>query len=163
MNSARLLLGRHSSIGQSYILTTNVYCRAPLFANSNAAAVAMQEFLRLDLEGLTHSIAYVVMPDHVHWLMQLRAASLHVVMKRFKSRTAVHANKLLGRVGCFWQSCYHDHAIRSDESLFRHAMYVMGNPIRAGLATQLGEYPHAWCEWEIDDSLAKPEFTGAER
>lgn len=122
MNSTRLLLGRHSSIGHSYILTTNVHGRAALFANDAVAVTAMQEFQRLDLEALTHSIAYVVMPDHVHWLMQLRAASLDVVMKRFKSRTAVYANRVLGRGGRFWQSCYHDHAIRSDESLFRHAI-----------------------------------------
>ncbi len=162
MNSARLLLGRHSTIGQSYILTTNVHGRAALFANDAVADTAMQEFRRLDLEGLTHSIAYVVMPDHIHWLMQLRAASLDVVMKRFKSRTAVHANRVLGRVGRFWQSCYHDHAVRSDESLFRHAMYVMANPIRVGLATQLGQYPHAWCQWELEGS-AKAEFMGADR
>ncbi len=104
MNSTRLLLGRHSSIGQSYILTTNVHGRAALFANDAVAVTAMQEFQRLDLGGLTHSIAYVVMPDHIHWLMQLRAASLDVVMKRFKSRTAVYANRVLGRVGRFWQS-----------------------------------------------------------
>lgn len=99
MNSTRLVLGRHSSVGQSYMLTTNVHGRAALFANEAVAVAAMQEFQRLDLEGLTHSIAYVVMPDHVHWLMQLRAASLDVVMRRFKSRTAVHANRVLGKGG----------------------------------------------------------------
>lgn len=44
MSSARLLLGRRSGIGRSYILTTNVDLRAPLFANGIAAAIAMREF-----------------------------------------------------------------------------------------------------------------------
>ncbi|WMJ68108.1 transposase [Stenotrophomonas sp. 24(2023)] len=152
MQNVRLLVGRHSSVGLSYILTTVVDGRAPLFANDAAALLALGEFQRLDQEGFTHSIAYVVMPDHIHWLVELRAGTLENVMKRFKSRTALQANRLLGRVGRFWQACYHDHAIRSDESLHRHAMYLMANPVRAGLATQLGEYPHAWCAWELGTS-----------
>jgi len=163
MNSARLRLGRRSSIGQIYILTTNVDRRAPLFSNDEAAALAVQEFQRLDHEGLTHSLAYVVMPDHIHWLVELRAGSLDVVMKRFKSRTALNANRVLGRVGRFWQPCYHDHAICSDESLYRHAMYLMGNPIRAGLTTQLGQHQHAWCAWEIEECCAERKLVGADR
>jgi len=152
MQNIRLLVGRHSSVGFFYLLTTVVDGRAPVFANDATAAVAISEFHRLDQEGFTRSVAYVVMPDHIHWLVELRAGTLKNVMKRFKSRTAQQANRLLGRTGRLWQACYHDHAIRSDESLFRHAMYVMGNPIRAGLTTQLGEYPHAWCEWGLAGS-----------
>lgn len=88
MQNVRLLLGRRSSVGLSYILTTVVDRRAPLFANDAAAALAIQEFQRLDQEGFTRSIAYVVMPDHIHWLVELRAGTLETVMKRFKSRTA---------------------------------------------------------------------------
>ncbi|HGM7309463.1 TPA: transposase [Stenotrophomonas maltophilia] len=157
MQNTRLLLGRRSSVGLSYILTTVVHDRAPLFTNAAVAALAVREFQRLDQEGFTRSIAYVVMPDHIHWLVELRAGSLETVMKRFKSRTAQQANRLLGRVGRFWQACHHDHAIRSDESLHRHAMYLMGNPIRAGLTTRLGQYPHAWCEWGLGASCDLPD------
>ena len=150
MQNIRLLIGRTSSVGLCYILTTVVDGRAPLLADDAAAALAVREFNRLDQEGFTRSIAYVVMPDHIHWLVELRAGTLENVMKRFKSRTALQVNRSLGRIGRFWQACYHDHAIRSDESLYRHAMYLMGNPIRAGLTTQLGEYPHAWCEWDVE-------------
>ena len=150
MQNVRLLLGRRSSVGLSYFLTTVVDGRAHLFADDEAAALAIREFQRLDQEGFTRSMAYVVMPDHIHWLGELRAGSLETVMKRFKSRTAQQANRLLGRAGRFWQACYYDHAIRSEASLYRHAMYLMANPIRAGLATQLGEYRHAWCEWAFE-------------
>ncbi|MGE6334152.1 REP-associated tyrosine transposase [Stenotrophomonas sp. NPDC077659] len=162
MNSARLLLGRHSSIGLSYLLTTVVQGRAPMFACDAAAVLAIREFQRLDQEGFTRSIAYVVMPDHIHWLVELRAGTLENVMKRFKSRTALQVNRSLGRVGRFWQACYHDHAIRSDESLYRHAMYLMGNPIRAGLATELGQYRHAWCEWELKAPGGRLSFHGVD-
>jgi REP element-mobilizing transposase RayT len=77
--------------------------RAPPFIDA-VAAFAVREFQRLDREGFTRSIAYVVMPDHIHWLVELRAGTLETVMKRFKSRTAQQANRLLGRVGRFWQA-----------------------------------------------------------
>lgn len=163
MNRARLCLGRHSRIGQPYILTTVTQGRRRHFDDAIAAQVVMDVVRRIDTEGLTHSLAYVVMPDHIHWLVELRAFSLDYIMQRFKSSSALRINRMLGRSGRFWQSSYHDHAIRSDESLFRHAMYVLGNPIRAGLTAQLGEYPHAWCRWEVERRFQSIEHMGSER
>jgi putative transposase len=163
MNRARLRLGRYSRIGQTYLLTSVTQGRRRDFEDAAAAHVVMDVVRRIDAEGLTHSLAYVVMPDHIHWLVELRAFSLDFIMQRFKSSSALRINRMLGRSGRFWQSSYHDHAIRSDESLFRHAMYVVGNPIRAGLSTQLGEYPHAWCRWEMDGKFEAIGFSGSER
>ncbi|WP_317608635.1 hypothetical protein [Stenotrophomonas maltophilia] len=73
MQNTRLLIGRRSSVGLSYILTTVVTGRAPLLASDDVAALVAREFQRLDQEGFTRSIAYVVMPDHIHWLAELRA------------------------------------------------------------------------------------------
>ncbi|HIE5094605.1 transposase [Stenotrophomonas maltophilia] len=163
MNRARLRLGRHSQIGQSYILTTITQGRRCCFDDAAVAQVVMDVIRRMDDDGLTYSLAYVVMPDHIHWLAELRAFSLDYVMQRFKSSSALRINRMLGRSGRFWQSSYHDHAIRSCESLFRHSMYVMGNPVRASLASCLGEYPHAWCRWEIEGQFKAGEHSGAKR
>ncbi|HDS1137647.1 TPA: transposase [Stenotrophomonas maltophilia] len=163
MNGARLSLGRHSRIGQTYLLTTVTQGRRRYFEDAAAAHLVLDVIRCLDAEGLTHSLAYVVMPDHIHWLVELRAFSLDYIMQRLKSRSALRINRRLGRSGRFWQSSYHDHAIRSDESLFRHAMYVMGNPIRAGLTARIGEYAHAWCQWEIDGGPQAMEHPEMER
>ncbi len=163
MNRARLRLGRHSHIGHAYVLTTVTHGRRRYFDDPTAAQVVMDVHHRIDTEGLTQSLAYVVMPDHIHWLVELRAFSLDYIMQRFKSSSALQVNRMLGQSGRFWQSGYHDHAIRSDESLFRHAMYVLGNPIRAGLTTQLGEYPHAWCRWELAGDSQVLKHPGTER
>lgn len=163
MNRARLSLGRHSRIGQIYLLTTVIQGRRRYFEDAAAAHVVMDVLRRIDAEGLTHSFAYVVMPDHIHWLVELRAFSLDYIMQRLKSRSALRINRMLGRSGRFWQSGYHDHAIRSDESLFRHAMYVLGNPIRAGLTAQIGDYAHAWCRWELEGGLQAMEHSEVER
>ncbi len=130
MNRARLRLGRHSRIGQSYILTTVTQERRRYFDDATAAQEVMDVFRRIDDDGLTHSLAYVVMPDHIHWLVEIRAFSLDYIMQRFKSSSALRINRMLGKTGPFWQSSYHDHAMRSEESLF--AMRCTSSPTRSG-------------------------------
>lgn len=163
MNRARLRLGRHSRIGQSYILTTVTQERRRYFDDATAAQEVMDVFRRIDDDGLTHSLAYVVMPDHIHWLVEIRAFSLDYIMQRFKSSSALRINRMLGKTGPFWQSSYHDHAMRSEETLFRHAMYIVANPVRANLASCVGEYPYAWCRWEIDGRYQAMDYPEAER
>ena len=93
------------------------------------------------------SFAWVVMPDHVHWMFQLQASDLADIARRLKSSSALALNQLADCRSTVWQSGYFDHALRAEESLVRQALYILGNPIRAGLARQIGEYPHAWSVW----------------
>lgn len=151
MNSPRLRLGRSSIAGQSYTLTMACLHRRPWFSDPRNATTMMGLFPQLDVQGLSWSLAWVVMPDHIHWLLELRAHPLPYVAQRIKSRSALLLNRLHGRTGPVWQSGYHDHAVRSEDSLRRHAMYIVGNPIRAGLSTKMGDYPFAWCRWPMDD------------
>ncbi|MDZ7476486.1 hypothetical protein U5F73_16060, partial [Stenotrophomonas pavanii] len=51
MNRARLRLGRHSRIGQSYILTTVTQGRRHYFDDATAAQVVMEVIRRLDADG----------------------------------------------------------------------------------------------------------------
>lgn len=87
------------------------------------------------------------MPDHVHWMFELRAAHLPDIARRMKSSSALALNRLAGRRSTVWQPGYFDHAVRAEESMARQALYILGNPVRAGLAGQIGEYPHAWSDW----------------
>jgi len=42
-----------------------------------------------------------------------------------------------------WQPGYHDRILRDDESTEATARYILENPVRGGLARQIGEYPYA--------------------
>lgn len=149
MPSPNVLIGRRSIIGNVYALTMTCRNRQRLFDSPAQAEVATQLIRALDNEGLTCSLAWVVMPDHLHWLVQLRGESLGYCVQRFKARSSFLLNRHRGRCGPVWQAGYHDHAVRADASLRRQAMYILGNPVRAGLAERLGEYPYAWCRWPL--------------
>ncbi|WP_080393010.1 REP-associated tyrosine transposase [Stenotrophomonas beteli] len=146
MSSERLCLGRHSIIGQFYVLTTTTHQRRRLL-ESKAAACAIDQFHYIKQRGLVQSHAWVVMPDHVHWMFELRAAHLPDIARRMKSSSALALNRLAGRRCTVWQPGCFDHAVRAEESLARQALYILGNPVRAGLAGQIGEYPYAWPAW----------------
>jgi REP element-mobilizing transposase RayT len=89
-----------------------------------------------------NTVAFVVMPDHLHWLMQLgEVATLSQVVRGVKSLTS-------HRLGYpVWQRGYHDHAVRRDEDLKAMSRYVIANPIRAGLVSCVGDYPHWDAVW----------------
>ncbi len=151
MPSPQLLIGRRSLIGNVYAITMICRDRRLIFEDPTNASIAMQVLEAMDQQGLTSSLAWMVMPDHLHWLAHLREKSLGYCIQRFKSRSGLLINQHRGSAGALWQAGYYDHAIRSEESLRKHARYILANPIRAGLATTLGEYPHGWCRWPLDD------------
>jgi REP element-mobilizing transposase RayT len=115
-------------------------------------------------------LAYCVMPNHVHVLMQPfhkdasepqvgHAASLPAdseaiisdeyldskgplaaIMHSLKSYTANKANEALGRTGIFWQGESYDHWVRDLDELSRIINYIKANPVRVGLC----EKPSDW-------------------
>ncbi len=147
MSSHRLRLGRRSITGQAYVLTTTTHQRRRLFESAAAAACVIEQFRYIEKKGLVRSFAWVVMPDHVHWMFPLQASALADIARRLKSSSALALNRLADGRSKVWQAGYFDHAVRAEESLVKQALYILGNPIRAGLARQIGEYPHAWSMW----------------
>jgi len=87
------------------------------------------------------SLAWVVMPDHLHWLMQLEDASLESLMRQVKSRSSKAVNERSARTGQLWQAGFHDRALRKEEDLLASARYIVANPVRAGLVKRVGDYP----------------------
>jgi len=143
MSSPKLRLGRVSLPNNIHSITTVTAGRMPLFSNRKNAEQAIEAFRHCELSGVAHSLAWVVMPDHLHWLLQLQSGSLGGCLQRLKSRSG----RAIGGAGSIWQSGYHDHAIRRDESLRGVADYLMHNPVRAGLCERPQDYPYAWCRW----------------
>jgi putative transposase len=83
--------------------------------------------------------AFMVMPNHVHGVIFIASAgrgaasgapTLGMVIRAFKSISAIEINRLLGRAGQpLWQRNYYEHIIRNDESLNRIREYILSNPL----------------------------------
>lgn len=139
--------GRVSEPGRAYLLTTVTHHRQALFHDWHLARLLVAEMRCLHDQQLVHSLAWVVMPDHLHWLFQLQEMPLSKLVLQLKSRSAIAINKARAISGRVWQKGFHDHALRQDEELAATARYIVANPLRAGLARHIGDYPHWDAVW----------------
>ena len=144
-HSRALRRGRWSMCGQPYIVKFATRQRQPLFLNFLCARIVAQA---MGKARCAETLAFVVMPDHVHWLFWLlEGGDLSRVIQIVKSSSAQRINHTLHRKGSIWQDGFHDRAVRRQEKLKNIARYIVANPIRAGLTTSVRTYPHWFATW----------------
>jgi putative transposase len=137
--------GRVSLQNQIYLVTFVTADRKHRFSDFQCARLMIR---RLKKARHTKTLAFVIMPDHVHWLLQLQDETpLSRVLQTTKSVSAHQLNLHLKRHGKFWQDGFHDHAIRKEESVIDAARYIIANPLRAGLVSNVRNYPHWDAVW----------------
>ncbi|WP_278438542.1 REP-associated tyrosine transposase [Pseudomonas oryzihabitans] len=145
---AALRRGRVSLPGQLYLLTTTTLQRQPLFADFPLACTAARTFNDPRLLGDAQLLAWVLMPDHVHWLVSLgERFSLEGMVLRLKSASSRRVNAARKSRGTVWAPAYHDHALRAEEDVQAVARYIVANPVRAGLVRRVGDYPFWNAVW----------------
>ncbi|MDR8016878.1 REP-associated tyrosine transposase [Ectopseudomonas guguanensis] len=140
-HSARLRAGRFSEAQRIYLLTATTESRETLFSDFTVGRLVVAELKAAQQEALVESLAWVLMPDHLHWLIALQHGSLSELMRRIKGRSAKRVNALYGRQGKLWQDGFHDRALRREEDVLPAARYIVANPLRAGLVNRVGDYP----------------------
>lgn len=138
-SSHLLRKGRVSLKGYFYLITTVTHQRKRFFTDTGNARTVVTAMKYCDETALTRTIAFVLMPDHLHWLFQLGGdRTLDRVIQSVKSYSA---RRISGGSGQVWQRGYHDHAIRTHSELKASARYVVANPLRAGICERIGDYP----------------------
>jgi REP element-mobilizing transposase RayT len=99
------------------------------------------QFLVLDLGFLV--LAWCLLDNHAHFVIQTGPTPLAVLMARLNSRHAQRLNCEVGRRGHLFQDRYRAVLITSEAQLRYDIAYVLGNPVRHGLLTMraLAVYP----------------------
>jgi len=139
-HSRDLRQGRVSEPGQIYLITCATHQRKPVFSDWSCGRLLVKVLVNEQQHAAT--LAYVVMPDHLHWLIQLeQGADLASLMRTVKAVSSRKINRRLNRSGPVWQAGYHDRALRREENLVSAARYLVANPLRAGLVKRVGDYP----------------------
>jgi REP element-mobilizing transposase RayT len=86
-------------------------------------------------------LAWVVMPNHVHALIEVWQLPLGKILQGGKSYTSKVASKILGCEGAFWQEDYFDRYIRDEDHYRRVVRYIENNPVKAKLVQTPAEWP----------------------
>ena len=137
----RLRHGRYSEQGRSYLVTIVVHHRQRLFTDLFLGRLLVAELRQVHERGLVDSLAWVIMPDHIHWLFELKQQTLADVARRIKSRSTLTINRHRQSKERVWQPGYYDRAVRVEEDIRTMARYIVANPLRAGLVERIGDYP----------------------
>jgi REP element-mobilizing transposase RayT len=97
----------------------------------------------------------VVMPDHVHMLMQPleksdnKFWSLSSILHSMKSYSSKQIPKVMKHIGTVWQDERHDHIVRDEREFQVFWEYIRQNPVKAGLSVTPEEYPFFWQMYEV--------------
>ena len=139
--------------GHVYLVTATTLARQPFFKEFAPACKAARCHLDPDVYRESRLLAWVLMPDHGHWLVQIGDGDhLASLMNRIKSATARAYNEEARRSGALWARAYHERLLRGDDDVRDAARYLVANPVRAGWVKSVGDYPFwdaVWIERRI--------------
>jgi len=103
--------------------------------------------------------AWVVMPNHVHALVQpVSGFALGEIVKTWKQYTAMRARRMLdldntdNENARFWQPESYDHYVRDADDYDRIVHYIHWNPVKARLCAK----PEDW-RWSSANATLSPE------
>jgi len=85
---------------------------------------------------------FVVMPDHVHLLIEAgNDMTIEKAMQLIKGRFSHRLSHELGYKGEVWQRGFTEVQVMNKQNFEAHQAYIAENPVKAGLAASTEEYP----------------------
>jgi putative transposase len=140
-----------------YFATFCTVDRREVFLDIPLGQSAIRQFRRTCRRWKSAMLAYCIMPDHIHLLVEgiSQESDFRWLLKSLKQSSgqtfAARARQQL------WQEGYYDRVLREDDDVKAVARYIIENPVRAGLVRSPLEYPlvgsDRWKVEELIDSL----------
>jgi putative transposase len=125
-----------------YALRFCTHNRSRLFTDDRRVALVLLQIVRAGRENQIAIVVYCFMPDHLHLLVEGESETSNC--KRFVARakqySAFHYSRQYGEP--LWQRYGFDRVLRDDEQTIDVVRYILENPIRAGLAASVFDYPY---------------------
>ena len=124
----------------AYFLTICAESGAPFAGAPEIANAVCAQLLRTAADYGFATIAYCLMPDHLHALVEglEDRSDFQKFAAMIKQRTSFAYRRSETQL---WQEGYYDHVLRDAESQIGVAAYIVNNPTRAGLCTKISDYP----------------------
>lgn len=161
---------------QVHFITTNAFRRMPIFSDVDYCKIVIQKINFYREKYDFKLIGYVIMPDHVHLLVQpLPRQNISDIMRDLKRSTATEIiNRLKGEnkielLKCLrlpyiknrnysfslWQRRFIDFNIFSEKKLYEKLEYIHNNPVKNELADNLSNWKFSSYKnyFEEDDSI----------
>jgi len=140
------ILRRYKSDFTVYFITNVTYQRKPiLVGNADLLMNAIDSY-----RDIIEILAYVILPDHFHMLIDIRGKDISNIMQKIKMSFGVQYRIRMNiDSGRAWQHRFWDHAIRNQNDLNNHIDYIHYNPVKHGHSKS----PFKWKHSSIHDYM----------
>jgi REP element-mobilizing transposase RayT len=91
--------------------------------------------------------AWVIMPNHIHVLVDIWQTPLAEIDKSWKQFIARKANRLLGCEGRLWEREYWDMVIEDEEHRRKSVRYIEANPVKALFVREARDWGWSSARW----------------
>ena len=127
---------RYQQTGEFHFLTFSCYRRQAFLKSVEAMELFENALERVRQRYLFAVAGYVVMPEHVHLLLnEPRRALLSTAIQALKLSVSMRSRKRP-----FWQAHYYDFNVPGHEKFVEKLRYIHRNPVRRGLVPK----PEDW-------------------
>ena len=137
-----------------YFVTFCTLNRATVFTDIRLGESVVWQFRRTCREKRFEILAYCVMPDHTHLLLEGTdaASNLVALIKSVKQRSGQRFAARMKRP--LWDEGFHDRVLRPEDDPKTFARYIIENPVRAGLVKSPLHYPLSGSErWTMQELI----------
>ena len=125
-----------------YLVTFCTLHRVKCLDSVHVHALFNEYCIEAGKQGKASVGRYVIMPDHVHLFVRIsieyKLGTWMGGLKRYISKGI----KKNGGTEIIWQPGFFDHLLRNSESYSEKSNYVLMNPVRAGIAGKIDDWPY---------------------
>ena len=154
----------HCSIpGQAYLLTATTVMRRPIFRDFEAARAAASVHAQRWVWRDSRILAWVLMPSQWQCLVVLgQNDELQNLMGRFKMASSKAMDARYKTCGWVWGRGFRVQALDKEAVLRDVGRQLITQPIRAGLAQEVGGYSYWNAVW-LNSAIDEPAWPGSRR
>ncbi len=146
---------RYYLSGLPVFITSVTYKRERIFSHPENCDLLWKVTREVQKNKPFDLLAYVVMPDHFHWLIVLPESrpNFSEIMQKIKWTFTLEYKQMhkINDPVKIWQRGFWDHVIRNEDDLAKHLDYIHWNPVKHGLA----EKPEGWRESSFSSWIEK--------
>ena len=128
--------------------------RIPYFHDESNVQLLLETMRRVQAIHPFRLLAYVILPDHFHWLMRVDSncdtfsTVLHSV-KRNYTLNHKHTHQIRSTLN-LWQDRFLDHVIRDEQDFKNHFDYIHWNPVKHGYVAHPEDWRHSTYQHWLD-------------
>jgi putative transposase len=125
----------------AYFVTTSTKERLRIFEEEGTSEILL-DVLRENREAWGYKLfAYVVMPDHIHLLIQPKSdKKISKILNQIKGVSSRKINLILKQEHV-WQKGFYDFTIYSDKKFQEKFNYIHFNPVKWKIVKRAEDYP----------------------